>query len=39
MGVTLSDTLDTPCFAPHGFKLSYVSTDYCMLKTGYFSTF
>ena len=30
MGVTLSDMLDTPYFAPYRFKISYVSTDYIL---------
>ena len=30
MGVTLSDTLDTPYFAPHTLQLCYVSTDYIL---------
>ena len=30
MGVTLSDALYTPYFAPYGFKISYVSTDYIL---------
>ena len=30
MGVTLSDTLDTPYFALYGFKLSYDFTDYIL---------
>ena len=30
MGVTLSDTLDTPYFAPYGLELSYDFTDYIL---------